>query len=156
MARLRLDACLTFTLTLSKISTVTTSAEAKPDRTWTVGELAEDLGVTTRTLRFYEAEGLLSPRRVGTSRIYSPRDRARLRLILRGKRFGMSLADIREIVDMYDGAASSERRQLAMLLARLDDIAVDLRARQSDLQRTLDEVADVAARCRVRLTELDG
>lgn len=156
MARLRLDACLTFTLTLSKISTVTTSAEAKPDRTWTVGELAEDLGVTTRTLRFYEAEGLLSPRRVGTSRIYSPRDRARLRLILRGKRFGMSLAEIREIVDMYDGAASSERRQLAMLLARLDDIAVDLRARQSDLQRTLDEVADVAARCRVRLTELDG
>jgi DNA-binding transcriptional MerR regulator len=156
VARLRLDACLTFTLTLSKISTVTTSAEAKPDRTWTVGELAEDLGVTTRTLRFYEAEGLLSPRRVGTSRIYSPRDRARLRLILRGKRFGMSLADIREIVDMYDGAASSERRQLAMLLARLDDIAVDLRARQSDLQRTLDEVADVAARCRVRLTELDG
>ncbi len=156
MARFRLDACLTFTLTLSKISTVTTSAEAKPDRTWTVGELAEDLGVTTRTLRFYEAEGLLSPRRVGTSRIYSPRDRARLRLILRGKRFGMSLAEIREIVDMYDGAASSERRQLAMLLARLDDIAVDLRARQSDLQRTLDEVADVAARCRVRLTELDG
>jgi DNA-binding transcriptional MerR regulator len=75
---------------------------------------------------------------------------------LRGKRFGMSLAEIREIVDMYDGAASSERRQLAMLLARLDDIAVDLRARQSDLQRTLKEVADVAVRCRVRLTELDG
>ena len=75
---------------------------------------------------------------------------------MRGKRFGMSLAEIREIVDMYDGAASSERRQLAMLLARLDEIAVDLRARQADLQRTLDEVADVAAQCRVRLAELDG
>ena len=133
-----------------------TPAEAKTDRTWTVGELAEDLGVTTRTLRFYEAEGLISPQRVGVSRSYSPRDRARLRLILRGKRFGMSLAEIHEIVDMYDGAASSERRQLATLLARLDDIADDLRARQSALQRTLDEVNDVAARCRTRLAELDG
>ena len=135
---------------------MTTPAEARIDRTWTVGELADDLGVTTRTLRFYEAEGLISPGRVGTSRIYGPRDRARLRLILRGKRFGMSLAEIREIVEMYDGAASSERRQLTMLLARLDDIAVDLRARKSDLQRTLDEVADVAERCRDRLAELDG
>ena len=133
-----------------------TPAEAKTDRTWTVGELAEDLGVTTRTLRFYEAEGLISPQRVGVSRSYSPRDRARLRLILRGKRFGMSLAEIREIVDIYDGAASSERRQLATLLARLDDIADDLRARQSALQRTFDEVNDVAARCRTRLAELDG
>ena len=133
-----------------------TPAEAKTDRTWTVGELADDLGVTTRTLRFYEAEGLISPQRVGVSRSYSPRDRARLRLILRGKRFGMSLAEIREIVGMYDGAASSERRQLATLLARLDDIADDLRARQSALQRTLDEVNDVAARCRTRLAELDG
>src|SRR5204863_8115456 len=95
-------ACLTFTLTLRKIITVVTPAEARTDRTWTVGELAEDLGVTTRTLRFYEAEGLISPQRVGTSRIYSPRDRARLRLILRGKRFGMWLAEVREIVDMYD------------------------------------------------------
>ena len=133
-----------------------TPAEAKTDRTWTVGELAEDLGVTTRTLRFYEAEGLISPQRVGMSRSYSPRDRARLRLILRGKRFGMSLAEIREIVGMYDGAASSERRQLATLLARLDDIADDLRARQSALQRTLDEVNEVATRCRTRLAELDG
>src|SRR5689334_20518320 len=99
---------LTFTLTLRKTSTVVTPAEARTDRMWTVGELAEDLGVTTRTLRFYEAEGLVSPHRVGTSRIYSPRDRARLRLILRGKRFGMSLAEIRETVDMDDGAASAE------------------------------------------------
>ena len=68
----------------------------------------------------------------------------------------MSLAEIREIVEMYDGAASSERRQLATLLARLDDIAADLRARQSALQRTLDEVNEVAARCRTRLAELDG
>jgi DNA-binding transcriptional MerR regulator len=129
---------------------------AKEARVWTVGELADDLGVTTRTLRFYEAEGLISPQRSGTNRIYDSRDRTRLKLILRGKRFGMSLAEIREIVDMYDGAASSERRQLEKLLGRLDEIATDLRARQADLRRTLTEVSDVADRCRTRLAELSA
>ena len=128
--------------------------ERIPDRTWTVGELADDLGVTTRTLRFYEAEGLVSPAREGTSRVYTARDRARLRLILRGRRFGMTLPECREIVDMYDGAASSERRQLERLLSRLDEITLDLRERQADLRRTLAEVADVAAQCRSRLSEL--
>ncbi|HEU5269438.1 MAG TPA: MerR family DNA-binding transcriptional regulator [Jatrophihabitans sp.] len=123
-------------------------------KTWTVGELAEELGVTTRTLRFYEAEGLIAPARAGSSRVYDHRDRARLRLILRGKRFGMSLAEIREIVGMYDGAASSERKQLEILLDRLGEIAADLRARQQDLARTLAEVNEVAAQCRDRLGEL--
>ena len=123
-------------------------------RTFTVRELADELGVTTRTLRFYEAEGLVSPRRHGTSRVYSQRDRARLRLILRGRRFGMSVSECREIVDMYDGAASSERRQLEVLLGRLDEIASDLRARQADIRRTLSEVGDVADQCRARLAEL--
>lgn len=125
------------------------------ERTWTVGELAEDLGVTPRTLRHYEAEGLITPRRAGQNRVYSSRDRARLRLILRGRRFGMTLAECREIVDMYDGAESSEKRQLTMLLARLDEISDDLRRREEDLRRTLAEVSDVAAQCRRRLLELD-
>jgi len=124
-------------------------------KTWTVGELADELGVTTRTLRFYESEGLIAPARAGTSRVYDHRDRARLRLILRGKRFGMSLSEIREIVDMYDGAASSERKQLEILLDRLGQIAADLRARQQDLARTLAEVTEVAGQCRARLSELD-
>lgn len=128
-------------------------AETKP-RTWTVGELAEDLGVTTRTLRHYEDEGLVSPRRAGVNRVYTARDRARLRLILRGRRFGMTLAECREIVDMYDGAASSERQQLTKLLGRLDEIGADLRRRQEDLRRTLAEVDDVATQCRRRLREL--
>ncbi|MFL6164190.1 MAG: MerR family transcriptional regulator [Jatrophihabitantaceae bacterium] len=123
-------------------------------QTWTVGELAEELGVTTRTLRFYEAEGLIAPARSGSSRVYDHRDRTRLRLILRGKRFGMSLSEIREIVDMYDGAASSERKQLEILLDRLGEIAADLRARQQDLARTLAEVTEVAGQCRARLAEL--
>ncbi len=146
---------------------------AEEGRTWTVRELADELGVTTRTLRFYEAEGLLSPERLGSSggqeqrleskrtqgrghgqRVYGQRDHARLRLILRGRRFGMTLGECREIVDMYDGAASSERRQLETLLARLDEISIDLRARQADLRRTLGEVSEVAGRCRERLAEL--
>jgi DNA-binding transcriptional MerR regulator len=120
-----------------------------------VGELAAELGITTRTLRFYEAEGLITPARTGTARVYDRRDRARMRLILRGKRFGMSLAEIAEIVGMYDGAASSERRQLQQLLGRLDEIGTDLRARARDLERTLREVGDVATECRRRLGELD-
>jgi DNA-binding transcriptional MerR regulator len=119
-----------------------------------VGELADELGITTRTLRFYEAEGLISPGRQGSVRIYRPRDRARMRLILRGKRFGMSLAEIREIVDMYDGAASSERRQLETLLARLGVIQTDLQARQRDLTRILSEVETVAGECTSRLADL--
>ena len=125
-------------------------------RTWTVGALADELGVTTRTLRFYEAEGLIAPARSGTNRVYDNRDRTRIKLILRGKRFGMTLAEIREIVDMYDGATSSERRQLEKLLGRLDDIAADLRAREADLRRTLGEVSDVADQCRARLAEING
>ena len=119
-----------------------------------MGELAEDLGVTPRTLRHYEDEGLVSPQRSGVNRVYTTRDRARLRLILRGRRFGMTLAECREIVDMYDGAATSEQAQLTTLLGRLDDIADDLRRRQDDLRRTLAEVDDVAGQCRRRLREL--
>ena len=131
------------------------TATAVPrQQTWTVGELAADLGVTTRTLRHYEAEGLLAPKRVGQNRVYTARDRARLRLILRGRRFGMTLAECREIVDMYDGAASSEQRQLTTLLGRLDEIVADLKHRQDDLRRTLAEVTDVAEQCRRRLVEL--
>ena len=104
---------------------MTIQAEAQPgdeqadQQRWTVRELADELGVTTRTLRFYEAEGLITPQRRGTARLYRARDRARLRLIIRGRRFGMTLGECREIVDMYDGAASSERRQLQTLLDRL-------------------------------------
>ena len=126
------------------------------ERTWTVGELAEELGITTRTLRFYESEGLISPERRGTVRIFHARDHARMRLILRGKRFGMSLPEIREIVDMYDGAATSERRQLQLLLSRLDEIHRDLQQRAKDLRRILTEVDAVAKKCRSRLNDLDG
>ncbi len=126
-----------------------------PATTFTVGQLAADLGVTTRTLRFYEEAGIVSPARSasGAARVYDARDRARLVLALRGKRFGMSLAEIREIVDMYD-AEPGEAGQIRRLLASLDDVRTDLLARREEITRTLDEVHDVTARCRHRLSEL--
>ena len=72
------------------------------DKTYGIAELAGEFGVTTRTVRFYEDKGLLSPARDGQRRIYSPRDRVRLRLIMRGKRLGLSLEEIGELIDLYD------------------------------------------------------
>lgn len=124
------------------------------ERTWTVGQLADELDITTRTLRFYESAGLITPERRSSGRIYFARDHARMRLILRGKRFGMSLAEIREIVEMYDGAASSERRQLQTLLGRLSEIRADLIGRRRDLARILAEVETVTTHCQSRLDDL--
>jgi DNA-binding transcriptional MerR regulator len=124
--------------------------------TYTVGELAAELGVTTRTLRFYEEAGIVTPARTGSgsARAYGSRDRARLVLALRGKRFGMSLAEIREIVDMYD-AEPGESGQIRRLLASLERVREDLTARREELDRTLGEVDDVTRRCLARLEEIE-
>lgn len=124
--------------------------------TYTVGELAAELGVTTRTLRFYEEAGIVTPARTGSgsARAYGARDRARLVLALRGKRFGMSLAEIREIVDMYD-AEPGESGQIRRLLASLERVREDLTARREELDRTLAEVDDVTRRCLARLDEIE-
>ncbi|MFN8155967.1 MAG: MerR family DNA-binding transcriptional regulator [Candidatus Nanopelagicales bacterium] len=122
--------------------------------TYSVGQLAEELGVSTRTLRFWEEAGIVSPARTsGSMRVYDARDRARLVLALRGKRFGMSLAEIREIVDMYD-AEPGEEGQIRRLLASLEGVRTDLLGRREEITRTLDEVDDVTRRCHDRLSEL--
>ena len=122
---------------------------------YTVGQLAAELGVTTRTLRFYEEAGIVTPARTGSgsARSYAGRDRARLVLALRGKRFGMSLAEIREIVDMYD-AEPGESGQIQRLLTSLESVRADLESRQEELARTLEEVDDVTRRCQERLDVL--
>jgi DNA-binding transcriptional MerR regulator len=104
-------------------------------------------------LRWYEDEGLLRPERNGSHRVFSTRDRTRLRLILRGKRLGFSLAEIREIVEMFD-AAPGERGQLLILLRRIEEHRNDLGARMHDLQRTLADLDEVEQRARDRLGEL--
>lgn len=121
---------------------------------WTIGDLAAELEVTPRTLRFYEAEGLIAPIRRPAGRRYTRRDRARMLLILRGKRFGMSLSEIREILDMYDDAPGTKERQLEIVVSRIAEIRDGLTVRQRDIANTLEELAEVSARCQLRLDQL--
>lgn len=101
--------------------------------TYTISELAREFDVTTRTIRFYEDEGLLSPERQGQARIYSPRDRVLLKLILRGKRLGFSLAECRELFDLYD-PGSGNITQLRTMLGKLADRRAALEQQLRDIQ----------------------
>jgi len=120
---------------------------------WAIGQLATEYGVTLRTIRFYEDKGLLTPRRVGTRRVYSDRDRVRLALVLRGRRLGFGLDEIATIVDMYD-AEPGETGQLTYLLAQIDGRKGDLEQRRRDIDETLAELDTVAKRCRDDLAQL--
>ena len=110
----------------------------------TIGELSQEFSLSPRTIRFYEDQGLLSPERAGTQRVYAKRDRARLKLILRGKRLGFSLADIREFLDLYD-ADRSKRRQMAMTLQRTRSRIAALEQQLADITLTLAELRDMEA-----------
>ncbi len=120
---------------------------------FTIGDLAREFDVTTRTIRFYESEGLISPLRRGQTRLFSQRDRTRLKLILRGKRLGFSLSEIREIVDMYD-APPGEAGQLELFMAKIDERRARLLRQRDDIAVALRELDSVAARCEERLAAL--
>jgi DNA-binding transcriptional MerR regulator len=115
--------------------------------TWSIGQLADEFGVTHRAIRFYEAEGLITPERRGTTRVFHPRDRVRLALVLRGKRLGFDLAQIRRIVDMYD-QEPGEEGQLRYLLDQIAARRAELEQRRRDIETTLGELDDVERRCR--------
>ena len=122
-------------------------------RTWTIGELADEFGVTHRTIRFYEDQGLITPERRGTSRVFHPRDRVRLALVLRGKRLGFDLGQIRRIVDMYD-EEPGEEGQLRYFLEQIAERRAELEQRRDDIETTLAELADVERRARETLADL--
>ncbi len=122
---------------------------------FTITVLSREFDVTTRTIRFYEDEGLLAPDRRGQARIYGPRDRVRLRLILRGKRLGFSLSEIKEILDLYD-REPGEAGQLRHFLAKIAERRAQLRQQREDIDVTLAELATVEARCDERLAELEA
>jgi len=119
----------------------------KAEPTWSITELAEEFGVTLRTIRFYEDRGLIAPERRGQQRVFGPRDRVRLALILRGKRLGFSLDEIQTIVDMYD-AEPGESGQLRYLLSQIEVRRAELELRRRDIEETLAELDEVEARCR--------
>ena len=117
---------------------------------YTVNQLADELGVTARAIRFYEAKGLIAPRRAGTTRVFDRRDRARLLLVLRGKRLGFSLAEIREFLDLYD-VDRTQHSQLNMLLQRVRARIGELELQRRDLEQTLRELRAVESEAEATL-----
>ncbi|MFG1393927.1 MerR family transcriptional regulator [Xanthobacter agilis] len=112
------------------------------DTFFTVTELARDLAVTPRTIRFYEDKGLITPRRAGTMRVYTKRDRARMVLILRGKRLGFSLRDIKDYLDLYD-MDPTQSEQMRLLLKKVESRLEMLEDQRLALEETIAELKDI-------------
>jgi DNA-binding transcriptional MerR regulator len=124
--------------------------EAAP--TFTITELAQEFDITPRAIRFYEDVGLLEPSRAGRNRVYTHRDRTRLKLTLRGKRLGLSLQEIKQLVDMYE-SGSDERPQLEAFLGVLGEHRRQLEQQLEDIQVTLAEIEQHEARCRALIAK---
>lgn len=122
------------------------------DVTYTIGELTREFGITARTIRFYEGEGLLSPMRVGQRRLYRRRDRARLKLILRGKRLGFTLNEIRETFELYE-QAHGEAKQLRYYLSVLEQKRAHLLQQRQDVEDALAELEESYQHCQKLLKE---
>jgi DNA-binding transcriptional MerR regulator len=115
-------------------------AESDNRDLFAIADLAKEFGISTRAIRFYEAKGLLSPERVGATRIFRRRDRARLILILRGKRLGFSLRDISDYLSLYDANRS---QQVHLLIGKVDERLASLEAQLEDLQTTISELKEI-------------
>jgi DNA-binding transcriptional MerR regulator len=132
-------------------------ARAKPaaparEPTYTISDLAHEFALTTRAIRFYEDEGMLAPERRGRARVYRERERVRLKLLLRGKRLGFSLSEIRELLDLYE-VGRNERAQLAMFVEMLGERRARLLQQKEDIDAVLAEIDGVERECRRRLKE---
>jgi DNA-binding transcriptional MerR regulator len=117
---------------------------------FSISELAREFDITPRAIRFYEDQGLLAPRRDGQRRIYTPRDRTRLKLTLRGKRLGLTLSEIRELIDMYE-PGRDQRPQLERFLAVLEAHKASLLQQQADIEAQLSEIRAFEKKIRKRL-----
>jgi DNA-binding transcriptional MerR regulator len=129
-----------------------TDGRAKPDRLYSTKQLAEDAGVTARTIRFYESRGLLRPQLAGSTRVYTYRDRARLALILRGKRLGFSLGEIAEYLDLYE-ADPDHVGQLHHVRHKARERAGDLRSKLLDIEASLEELEQIELDATNRLSQ---
>lgn len=117
-----------------------------------IADLAREFGISTRAIRFYETKGLLTPERVGSTRVFRRRDRARLILILRGKRLGFSLRDISEYLSLYD-ADRSQRAQVNLLVEMVDQRVQMLEQQLADLQTTIGELREIKKLATERLAQ---
>jgi DNA-binding transcriptional MerR regulator len=124
--------------------------EATEPTEFSISELAQEFDVTPRAIRFYEDQGLLAPRRAGQRRIYTPRDRTRLKLTLRGKRLGLTLSEIRELIDMYEPGRDA-RAQLQRFLAVLEAHKSGLLQQRADIEAQLSEIQAFEKKVRKQL-----
>ncbi|HCU66000.1 MAG TPA: MerR family transcriptional regulator [Rheinheimera sp.] len=124
----------------------------KDDKTYSISELAKEFDITTRSIRFYEDQGLITPLRQGQTRIYSKRDRVRLKLILRGKRLGFSLSETGQLFELYDADKSSVT-QLTIMLKLIEQKKAELHQQMDDIKVVLMELVTVEKRCRETLTD---
>jgi DNA-binding transcriptional MerR regulator len=120
--------------------------------TWTISQLAQEFGITPRTIRFYEDQGIVSPAREGRNRVYSARDRTRLKLALRGKRLGFALSEILNLINMYD-APGDTTAQLKHYIGALEKHRSVLEQQQKDIHDTLDEIQTQLAHCQELLDQ---
>jgi DNA-binding transcriptional MerR regulator len=120
---------------------------------YSITELTREFGISTRTLRFYEDEGLIHPLRRGRTRLFRPSDRHLLKQIMRGKRLGFSIAEIHEIIQMYR-EPPGEAGQLRLLIKRVEEKREDLRQKRRDIDETLSELDQVEESCIGRMAEL--
>ncbi len=134
---------------------MTSSSTDAADRegAWSIAQVAGTFGVTHRTVRHYEDLGLIAPERRGTQRLYHRRDRTRLGLILRGKRLGFPLEEIRTIIDLFD-APRGRRTQLEYVLGQVEARRHDLEQRRRDVQDTIEELGEFERRCRADLARV--
>ena len=121
--------------------------------TWTISELAREFSVTPRTIRFYEDQGIVSPGRQGRNRVYGARDRTRLRLALRGRRLGLQLSEILDLINMYDETPASNTAQLRHYAQVLETHRHKLEQQRHDLEVTLREIRQQEAECQALLRE---
>ena len=121
-------------------------------KTYSISELAGEFDITTRTIRFYEEKGYLSPKREGTRRIYSATDRTSLRLILRGKRLGLSLDETADLIKMY-GSPRNNRKQLERFMVRIEEKRAELEHKRRDLEVMLNDLQNVEDKCQLALAE---
>lgn len=122
--------------------------------TFTISELGKEFGITTRAIRFYEDKQLLSPVRQGQKRVYSRSDRTRLKLLLRGKRLGWPLEEIRTVLNMYDADHVGELKQLEYTCRKIKESREILKQQQKDIDAALRDLQQIETRCQARISSI--
>lgn len=137
-------------MTVKTVPLARTETLKREAATYSISALAKEFGITTRTIRFYESRGLISPQRVGTARKYSKRDRARLILILRGRNLGFTVEDVSEYLSLYD-SDPGQLAQTRLLLDKVTDAIDDLETKRRDIERSLTELNEIRGKCETHL-----